>query len=331
MDDVLMARKFLLGITLPALLVGFGIYQFLSPVNPIVRASPGWLASYRIREFFYTPQERAYLAEFRHPIDFYGIALDENNKPIANASVKLSPLDNPAMYGKDSVCWEKTGQDGRFSLTGAHGGDLFVRVEKEGYYDTSDSVATFGFNPLSSIDRPMPTKDKPAVLRLRKRGIGAALTSVEHARGRVPKDGKSVFVSLATGEKVPAEKGDFQVECWVNDGGTKPGEHYEWICRITVPNGGLVERSDPFGFMAPESGYQDADEFHMPKSPTSQQWSDIGKKEYFVKTGNGKFARMHFEIIINRDIPFYVVESYLNPTGSRYLEYNKGPAIGPWH
>ena len=289
----------------------------------------------------FSGQQRDFLAEFQRRIDFYGQVLDEKNQPIESALIYLSPLDNPLMSDssdekfKSSKYLVESDSRGCFYLTGMHGVDVYVEAEKVGYYRTKDSVATFEFAPASSTARLMPSKDKPAIFRLRKRGVGAALTYVEHERGRVPKDDTPVFVSLATGKKVSPDKGDFQIECWVNDEGTMPGEHYEWKCRISVPDGGLVERTDSFEFTAPESGYQNADEFYMPKLPEKRQWSDLGSKEYFVKTGKGQYARMRFEINVDRDAAstFYVLRSYLNPTGSRYLEYNKSqerPPIGSW-
>jgi Carboxypeptidase regulatory-like domain len=268
----------------------------------------------------------AFIAEFKRPINFYGKVLDENWQPIAGANVELVPNDDPTGREKYSRYSTKTDAKGYFSMTGMHGIGINVDVSKEGYYRTEDSYAIFEHEHPSGRLRQIPSNPQdPALFFLRKKGEAAALIHAYERPRRVPKDGSPAEVSLTTGEKV-SSGGDFKIECWVSDQDGKP---YPWKCRLSVPRGGLIKRKSEFDFIAPESGYAESDDLEMPQvPPTGQQWSDLAAQDYFVKTSKGQYARMRFEINTG-DPTFYVLESYLNPSGSRNLEYDKSKEIHP--
>lgn len=327
----LMKRKLVLlrMVLMAGIGLGMGFLQRQPAVrsNHLIRQSPAGTNVFGFSTFLSTwrlsGQQRAYLAEFKRRIDFYGQVLDENEKPIAGATIYLSPLDNPlwsdATDGgkyKDSQYWVESDSQGCFYLTGMHGAEVYVRAEKEGYYRTKDSNSSFR-EQRSEIRRLMPTKDKPAIFHLRKKGEGAALIYVEHAAFRTGKDWKPTYFSLSTGERTSADKGDIQIELWANK--VEKYQHYDWKCRISVPRGGLVERKDVFDFMAPEIGYQPFIEIY--RSPV-KDWSTDARLEFFAKTGE-RYARFKLWIITRGGGSCILEDSYLNPSGSRYLEPNE--------
>jgi hypothetical protein len=86
--------------------------------------------------------------------------------------------------------------------------------------------------------------------------------------------------------------------------------------RLTVPSGGLVEFTNQFNFVAPDSGYQQSIEIDMNKDQAG--WSDTINKSYFVKLPNG-YLRMG--IHMRAKTPLYTsLEYFYNPTGSQNLE-----------
>jgi len=57
-------------------------------------------------------------------------------------------------------------------------------------------------------------------------------------------------------------------------------------------------------------------------------WYNHTKRNYFLKLGSGNYARINFEMIAGGD-HFFKLESLLNPSRSRNLEYDPTKAIRP--
>ena len=90
---------------------------------------------------------------------------------------------------------------------------------------------------------------------------------------------------------------------------------YDWSVHLTVPRGGLVEFTNQFDFVAPDSGYRQSVEIHMDKDQPG--WSDSMNKSYFVKLRNG-YLRMNIQM--KARTPFFTsLEFFYNPDGSRNL------------
>ena len=156
---------------------------------------------------------------------------------------------------------------------------------------------------------------------LQKMGKTEPLIYVSSRTYRIPKDGTPVEVNLKAGQK--SSQGDLRVEAWTEDKDIK--RHYNWRCRVSVPNGGLVERKGQFDFEAPAEGYKSSDEIVM--TQTAEEWQPQAKREYFVKLPDDKYGRLTFYMITQGD-HFFEIESYLNPTpGSRNLEFDPAKAV----
>jgi hypothetical protein len=67
-------------------------------------------------------------------------------------------------------------------------------------------------------------------------------------------------------------------------------------------------------------GYQAQDEIDQPANMVGG-WARIARGNYLLKLQNGKYARIYFQMIAGGD-HFFEVESFVNPTGSRNLEYD---------
>ena len=60
--------------------------------------------------------------------------------------------------------------------------------------------------------------------------------------------------------------------------------------------------------------------------------SDVGwrrdlSKDYFIRLADSTFARVKIELMVGGNFNFVVLESYLNPSGSRNLEYDPAKEI----
>ena len=258
-------------------------------------------------------------AIFATPIIFYGKVVDQNGHPISHARAEFDVIDK--FFESGSKYQRESDANGLFTISGIKGSVLTVVVAKEGYYyihGKSNGSFGYGMGPDTTRKEP-PTKDDPAVFVLQK--MGSAETLIRRGGGQIDisRTGQPLGIDLLTGR---AGGGDLEIQTWIGDSSK---QRFDWLYRLSVPGGGLVERKGQFDFEAPESGYQPAIEVKMPAS--GEQWSKRPKKEYFAKLADGRYARFSIRFYAgNRN--FVVFESYLNPkAGSRNLEFDSKEAI----
>lgn len=261
------------------------------------------------------------LAAFATPINFYGKVVDDSGQPVAGATIKFGVADIQIDGG--SYYHEISDSAGLFALRGKRGLSVAVWVSKEGYYATGSSRGTnFVYGGVRGANSPAnPTFDKPAIFVLRKAGQGASLVHLPRKSIKVPKDGSPVGIDLSNGQVVAGGGGHIRIEVWTANQGMDPNkaQRYDWEMRLSVPDGGLVERTDEYAFEAPETGYVPSFEAGMQKG--DQGWRDGFQKEFFAKLGNGQYARFYFRLLTRGD-HFIVLDTYLNPMpGNRNLEF----------
>jgi hypothetical protein len=251
--------------------------------------------------------------DWKQPINFYGKVVDESNRPVAAAIVNFG-WNDLSEHGRST---NQTLSDaaGSFSLLNRTGKRLFVNVGKAGYYTSRQNPLAFEYaNPADGLFAP--DADNPVVFRLRKQGQTEPLVGVTKDY-RIPRDGTPVEVDLSSGEKTTPGQGDLKIECWTSERKPESGNRYDWRCVLSVPGGGLTESTNEFDFTAPGEGYRAMDEIIMQTS--GDRWSSDVARTYFMKLGNGKYARLTFRMIAGGD-HFCIIESALNPSGSRNLE-----------
>jgi carboxypeptidase family protein len=290
-------------------------------------AAPPAVTSVTSAEAKFTTEERQKLAKvqgvFSAPIEFFGRVVDNTGRPISGATVFYSAAAQ--YFGPSTKYSTVSDRDGLFSLRGAKGAGLYVEVSKEGYERIANkSYRTFGFGMQGGDSAP--TQDNPAVFILRKRRIADPLVHVDRDLA-VARDGTPLEVNLVTGKPVSRGHGDLKVECWTNNVSPDPNanERYDWHFRMTVPGGGILERADSeLSFEAPENGYEPSIEYQM--SQTAERWRRDHDGQYWVKLGNGNFARIRFRITTGGS-HFVSITSYLNPSGSKNLEFDPDKVI----
>ncbi|MBP6506009.1 MAG: carboxypeptidase regulatory-like domain-containing protein [Opitutaceae bacterium] len=269
-----------------------------------------------------TPEDKTKIGKivevFSAPIDFWGKVIDQHGDPVPGAKVHYSAADK---YFKDGSKYEGiSDEQGLFSINNIKGAGLYVRVAKEGYYHVDDqSARSFGYG-MPTGGAP-PSKANPAILVLHKMGeTEPMIKSVGTVR--LPRDGTPTEITLRKERPVAvgSARGDLRVEVWTDDANKDEHRRYDWRCRVTIPGGGLFERTGPFDFAAPADGYSSVFEQAMPRS--GSRWTNNLKKEFFVKLSDGCFARVRFELAAGGD-HFVYLESFLNPKpGSRNLEFD---------
>lgn len=251
----------------------------------------------------------AFRAIFNSSLSLYGKVVDQNDQPVAGASVRIGVADKP--WDSGSSHQRTTGLDGLFEITGVKGAGIFVGVEKEGYYAGKESRRL-----LQSGE--MPTKDAPAVWRLHRKGAVESLIHHDHTWTDIPLDGTPVGYDFNTKKFVGA--GQSQVRAEVKVDGSKQGR-FSWWYRLSVPAGGLVPRANEFDFMAPEQGYVEVLEGQI--NATDKDWRGSFNGDFFIRLPNGTFGRLKFSVSGGRDsFSFRIDHAAINPTGNRNLEYD---------
>jgi len=93
---------------------------------------------------------------------------------------------------------------------------------------------------------------------------------------------------------------------------------------VSVPDGGLILTDKELDFVAPENGYRASAEITMPADRPN--WKDDVDLKFFYRLRDGRYGRMTFSMIAGGD-HFCLIESFLNPSGSRNLELDPRRAV----
>jgi hypothetical protein len=253
------------------------------------------------------------------PIRFYGKVVDEKREPISGAKIQISMADS--IWDHDTKFETVTDASGLFSASG-HGLGIIVMVSKYGYYHLKESDGSFGYAEGIGTGAAHSDPANPAIFVLRKMGKAEPLIK-KQGNFRISKIGTPIQVDLGTGRITGESNQAIKVECWTNDQKiTNPNLNtpYDWHCQISVPGGGLVKRDGEFDFVAPEGGYQPTDGIDMPAT-LGANWRSQVTRNYYVQLASGNYARLSFMMTAGGD-HFFSITSYLNPSGSRNLEYN---------
>ena len=272
---------------------------------------------------------RSMIQDWLTPLNFYGLVVDQYDKPIGGAVASFSWND---LSPEGSTQAKVTSQpDGVFSLTGKHGKALTVRVAKEGFYTSRSNLV--GFHYAGEWTNFVGDPKNPVLFHLFRKGTAEPVLATLHPMGdegvgksyKSNRDGSPVEIDLRNGNVAQPGQGHLKVEAWSDDKAKKPGEEFDWKCRISAVKGTIVESTKEFDFIAPLDGYQPEAIIDMPASLGSD-WRRDAERKYFLKFNDGTFARIKFVMIPRGDF-FFQLEAFLNPSGSRNLEYDPEKVI----
>jgi hypothetical protein len=268
------------------------------------------------------------------PIEFYGQVVDQNNNGVADAKISFSSVIGISGFRSNasSEYSASSDKDGFFSIKGISGAVLSVYVQKDGYCDYKDkSNAAFGYGlgPDSSRKIP-PTEDHPAIFVLWKKGKVVPLVE-SRFHPSIKADGTPLEMDLIKGSLVPVGTGNLRVELWseeVSQATVAQNGHYDWRCKISIPSGGLAERTDLYKTSAPQEGYNESVSFNFSKEDAD--WKDNVHRNCFVHLANGSYGLVNYKIVPDGgNGPFIQINSRVNPTpGQQNLESNSSAPFG---
>ncbi len=264
----------------------------------------------------------------RTPIAFYGRVVDQRGSPIAGvkATAGVEAVTHFMENHQDQYS-TMTNSDGRFQFTSLHGQNLGIYLSKVGY-EFKSTLKRYEYSiHTPETQRHHPDRSAPEVFTMWKLKGAEPLVHVEFNRVFVPVDGTPTSFDLLTGKKVPSG-GDLTLRVERQPLHIHRGEHFDWKATIEVPDGGIVEQHDVYPNEAPVSGYEGQYAIEMPA--TSKVWYASVTRTFYVKARDAKlYARIRFKIIADYEPPptNVTMEAYVNPSGSRNLEYDPAKEV----
>jgi hypothetical protein len=259
--------------------------------------------------------------EWKTPIAFYGVVVDQRRRPVPGAKAILVWNDVDGSHEQRL----ETGVDGGFELTGVKGKRLSVHVEKIGYVGTSaESNKSFEYSAFFEPNFYVPKRDDPVRFLLWKLEKADPLLYWRRVN-RLDVDDQKIWFDITRG--VFGNAGD--VAFSTRRGHTHAPREFEWSVTIeAAPGGGIAIGNEELMFEAPEKGYQSA--WRDESGPHDPAYAVAKTVRFYLKTAEGKYAAIRAEIIhMNRPEAEIKISAYVNPSGSRNLQYDPSKRINP--
>lgn len=252
---------------------------------------------------------------WQSPIVYFGTVVDENESPIPGVQVSYSAgAMNEAREEIRNTGTVTTDGRGVFKISGVNGVGLMIELSHPDYYSYPDNSTGFDKRSMPRSGYFSDTEGKAEIFRMHRKGNPVPL--IERRGGlHAPPDGSSVGFPFR-GKTKTEIIGKGQIEGWKGSPDPKHNGHYDWNIRITMPGGGILESTNHFGFIAPESGYQKS--FEVTMSKEDPNWQSHVKKRFFFKFPS-HFVRANVSVDIFHDL-YFSMQYFVNPDGSTNLE-----------
>ena len=293
----------------------------VSTVNPS-SASPSGAQEIKSNESAEVEKLRLATLYKNIDIDFFGKVVDQYGIPIPGARVIMecrqwSFLVTVGLTSRFPNHETLSDSSGLFSWKGVSGDLMKIEsVSKDGYL-ASPTNLVFRFD-LDNPNRTSP--NNPAIVRLWKQtGFATNLTGLKSLFGFVP-DGRDHTVDLLKNKKYEGrQEGDLLIRI-KRPPAVLPNQPFDWSIEIEAIEGGLVEKTDPFGYEAPEAGYNRVFKFEAKKD--APDWSPGLLKQFYVRSRGGTYSYVKVRVRPKyQEKSAIELEARINPSGARSLEF----------
>lgn len=273
----------------------------------------------------------AFLGAFKSPIELYGKIVDQHGKPVAGATVWLSPVDSPFGDQSNSKMTLATDTEGKFSVKGKRGYAMGVSASKVGYMtlpplDGPSSSAMVSYGEEGKTGKRYSNPATPLVLTLHEIGPVEPVFYVKDKGWKLLMDGTVRTIALDSEKGQGIHQIEFRLKSdWIKlpKNNEMYVKRYDWSLEARIPGGGFIESDSDYKFEAPVAGYQETIKFEYLATMPQGQWEYYFHRRYFVKFSDGSYGRIRFSIDASSDSTPLDMTSWLNlKPGSRNLSSN---------
>ena len=258
--------------------------------------------------------------EWKIPINFDGRVVDENGKAVAGASVRFGWTDTSAQGSSEIVT--PSDANGRFALSGKSGKRLHVRIAKDGYHTAGGKGGeSFEYAAFFESNFHQPDPNEPVTFRLIKK-IDPEPLIRRHASERLTYDA-SGYYDLERGALALQPPSGAALKFTFERSQSAQGQPFDWRWIVEAVDAALLETKDEFAQVAPEGGYMST--WEIAQAANAQPFEHSAQARFFVRTSDNRFARIDVEVAhpnARHVGPRITVDSFLNPSGSRNLDYD---------
>jgi hypothetical protein len=253
---------------------------------------------------------------WRTPLTYFGKVVDESDNPVpgARASYRGNSLDATLTQEASNEGAVTSDQRGIFKIEGLYGIGLMIEVTHPDYYSYPTNSTGFDVRSLPRKGFFSDNEEQAEVFRMHHKGAPVPL--LKHSGGlHTPADGTVASFPFrgATSSEII---GQGRVSGWKKPADPQTDGHYDWAVEISIPEGGIAESADYFGFVAPQEGYSET--FRISMSKNDPDWKSHVEKGLFFKLPN-HFVRAKVSVDLYHDL-FFSMDYAVNPDGSRNLE-----------
>jgi hypothetical protein len=235
------------------------------------------------------------------PIEFYGKVVDQYNKPIPDAEVKVS-VNNRHFLPSTNNFTLKTDANGDFAIKDQRGASVSIDVSHKEYMQISPgqlnithSIGLFDYAIKDDKGNCYKDPQKPTYFMLFKVGETQDIHHIKLKNINMPMDGTPYVFCLDEDKKNGTHKITFTFKSDYPTFKEMPDNPYNWQFSATIPGGGFHKRKSHYDFIAPETGYQETLSYAYTSHLTWEQWKGIVQCNYFVKFSDGFYGRVKME------------------------------------
>lgn len=267
------------------------------------------------------------LLEDSQPQFFYGKVIDQHGQPVIGAEITLRLNSD---FGRGGTYKTNADTSGNFQFTGLRGKSLSITAEKKGYQNAGQGLG------LKGPAGPDTSANNRAPFIMWKLKGPEPMVHKEISSRKIQPDGRVFTIDFLKNEITEGTNvaGDMFVQIQ-RPPQVKPREQFDWSFVMTAIQGGFIEvTNDAYLNEAPESGYQP--QYQMNRYATNVYNYSTHElyrtdRTFFLKSRGGQVYG-HFQIkdldpAFRGGMAVLRIESYINPSGSRNLEFDSAKQV----
>lgn len=263
--------------------------------------------------------------EWKMPINFYGKVVDGNGLPIQNAKIRFQWTDTSTKGTSEK--FTESNADGTFSLTRENGKALGVYVTKPGFHAGVKSFGSYEYAAFFEWDYHEPDKNSPVIFRLDKKIPAEPLLTYDTFYQLSYEPG-IYYYNLQQGKLSRQQTVEDGLKFTLTRSETPQGKPFDWTWTVEGVKAAVQLTTEEFPQSAPADAYVPS--WKIEEKADAEDFRRQGTVRLYVRTGNGRYAVVDLQLSHpnKREIgPTLSVKSYLNPSGSRNLEYDPSKTV----